>query len=345
MSLAFNDPVLPSGHLAFDVPDYVAPLSFAGVAVRTVLRLRGRFPGVVADNNGLLSNASDPDGDPLSYRIVAPPSHGTLTAYLGGAFTYVPNPGYIGADSFTYQVFAGGEGSNIATVDLNVEGPFAGTAISGRLRLRSIPATAPMTGAFAGVGVATRVRLSSVPATLTTTRAFDGVGVMTRLRLSAAPATLTLTSATDFVAVPTRLRLRSAPATIVTTRPPEDSMVFCTFLLNGVAINKRRPAVLEERSAAVLQMNFVDAFGVAAASPQSVTYRIDCMTTGAQVRAEQALMPAASIALTLTAADNAIVDDDNVRELRRVTVRASYASGEAVTAQFDYLVKNYSGVI
>ena len=52
---------------------------------------------------GLLANDVDPDGDAINVTSVTQPSHGQLTsAVTNGAFTYVPNPGFTGADQFTY---------------------------------------------------------------------------------------------------------------------------------------------------------------------------------------------------------------------------------------------------
>jgi hypothetical protein len=68
----------------------------------------------------LLENASDPDGDALSVRILTQPRHGKLIANADGTFTYVPDPGYLGEDRFTYRVNDGRLDSNTATVTLVV---------------------------------------------------------------------------------------------------------------------------------------------------------------------------------------------------------------------------------
>jgi hypothetical protein len=52
---------------------------------------------------GVLANDSDPDGDALSAVMRALPAHGQVTLNPGGAFTYIPNAGYSGPDSFSYQ--------------------------------------------------------------------------------------------------------------------------------------------------------------------------------------------------------------------------------------------------
>ena len=52
--------------------------------------------------------------------LVNGPSDGTLTFSSDGSFTYTPNNNYVGADSFTYQVFDGTDLSMVATVNLTV---------------------------------------------------------------------------------------------------------------------------------------------------------------------------------------------------------------------------------
>jgi len=58
----------------------------------------------------------------LTYNIVTQPAHGTavLTNASTGAFTYTPNTGFFGADSFTFDVSDGLLTSNTATENLTV---------------------------------------------------------------------------------------------------------------------------------------------------------------------------------------------------------------------------------
>jgi hypothetical protein len=50
--------------------------------------------------------ASDPEGDALSYIVISYPKHGTVTLAEGdmGKFCYTPEKGYTGTDQFTYVV-------------------------------------------------------------------------------------------------------------------------------------------------------------------------------------------------------------------------------------------------
>lgn len=72
--------------------------------------------------------AGDPDNGPqaLTYSIVSPPQHGTLTGTPPNV-TYAPNTGYSGPDSFTFKANDGAADSNTATVSITVQ---AGTGLA-----------------------------------------------------------------------------------------------------------------------------------------------------------------------------------------------------------------------
>ena len=63
--------------------------------------------------------ASDADGDPLSYSIVSDPDHGNLTG-IAPALYYEPDEGYTGHDSFRFMASDSSSNSNIATVTIAV---------------------------------------------------------------------------------------------------------------------------------------------------------------------------------------------------------------------------------
>jgi hypothetical protein len=60
---------------------------------------------------------------PTSYLIDAYPDHGFLDHrnYIAGTFTYVPVPGYVGADRITFQGISHGQISTSATVTFEVQ--------------------------------------------------------------------------------------------------------------------------------------------------------------------------------------------------------------------------------
>jgi len=67
-------------------------------------------------------SATDSDGDPLIYEIVRDPDDGTakVTNQSTGAFSYTPNAGVSGTDSFTYKVNDGMDDSNTSTVTITI---------------------------------------------------------------------------------------------------------------------------------------------------------------------------------------------------------------------------------
>ena len=68
-------------------------------------------------------SASDPDGDALTYMLVANGSLGTvtLTDPLTGGYIYEPYAGATGTDSFSFMVSDGELDSNVATVVITIE--------------------------------------------------------------------------------------------------------------------------------------------------------------------------------------------------------------------------------
>ena len=75
----------------------------------------------------VLSNDSDPDGDPLTLSIATNPSHGQALvkngipgAAIGDFILYTPNPNFHGADYLTYQVSDSQGGTATAKVNLTV---------------------------------------------------------------------------------------------------------------------------------------------------------------------------------------------------------------------------------
>jgi VCBS repeat-containing protein len=118
---------------------------------------------------GVLGNDRDGDGDALTAVLVSGPSHGTLVMNTNGLITYWPEPDFAGTDSFTYQVRADGQLSNVATVTLtvnNINDPPWTQADS-----YSTNANTPLTIAAPGV-LANDIDIDST--TLTTTRVTDG---------------------------------------------------------------------------------------------------------------------------------------------------------------------------
>jgi VCBS repeat-containing protein len=81
--------------------------------------------------------ASDPDNDPLTFKIVRQPRYGkvTLADPASGKYTYTPDKGYRGADSFTFEASDGEDDSNVATILIAVKDN-APVAKNGTLKTR-----------------------------------------------------------------------------------------------------------------------------------------------------------------------------------------------------------------
>jgi hypothetical protein len=69
---------------------------------------------------GVLDNDQDSNGDPLTTSLVSGPSSGTLNLNDNGGFSYDPNAGFTGQDSFSYSANDGQTDSNIVTVTITV---------------------------------------------------------------------------------------------------------------------------------------------------------------------------------------------------------------------------------
>ncbi|BAY07756.1 SdiA-regulated domain-containing protein [Calothrix sp. NIES-2098] len=68
----------------------------------------------------VLANDSDPDSDPLSISSFTNPNGGTVVKNQDNTFTYTPDIGFSGSDSFAYTASDGKGGTDTATVNLTV---------------------------------------------------------------------------------------------------------------------------------------------------------------------------------------------------------------------------------
>ena len=75
----------------------------------------------VQEINGVLQNDSDPNGETLTAVLNSSVSQGNLTLFPNGAFTYIPDSGFSGTDSFTYMANNGKLNSATATVTITIQ--------------------------------------------------------------------------------------------------------------------------------------------------------------------------------------------------------------------------------
>ncbi|APG58996.1 HYR domain-containing protein [Christiangramia salexigens] len=74
----------------------------------------------VSQQDGVLANDSDPNGDPLTAVLISDVSNGVLNLNPDGSFSYTPNDGFLATDSFTYVASDGSENSIEITVSISV---------------------------------------------------------------------------------------------------------------------------------------------------------------------------------------------------------------------------------
>jgi hypothetical protein len=68
----------------------------------------------------VLANDTDADGNLLAPVLATPPAHGTAALAPDNSFTYTPQGGFYGTDSFTYRARDGSVESSAATVSITV---------------------------------------------------------------------------------------------------------------------------------------------------------------------------------------------------------------------------------
>jgi hypothetical protein len=68
---------------------------------------------------GVLANDTDADGDTLTASLTANAVNGAVALEPTGAFTYTPDPGFFGSDSFSYEA-SDGSTSSAAVVGITV---------------------------------------------------------------------------------------------------------------------------------------------------------------------------------------------------------------------------------
>ena len=79
--------------------------------------------------SGVLSNDTDANDDPMTATSASDPANGSVTLNADGSFTYTPDAGFSGTDTFTYVADDGRGFTDSATVTITVEALVAPTEL------------------------------------------------------------------------------------------------------------------------------------------------------------------------------------------------------------------------
>ena len=159
----------------------------------------------------MVLNATDPDGNPLTLRIVSQPSHGTV-GLSGTSATYIPETGFSGNDSFTFAAWDGSIDSNLGHGTVSVGG--GSSSPSPTATNTPFPTATPSSGAES---TATATRTSAAEDTPTSTRGSSLTPTPTVTRQATVTATATFTQRATLTPTRTFTRQPTRTATPVRT--------------------------------------------------------------------------------------------------------------------------------
>lgn len=84
--------------------------------------------------------------------------------------------------------------------------------------------------------------------------------------------------------------------------------------------------------------------GYVPSSPTTARYRVDCLTTGNEIRGWTTVTPAQTLNISVSPEDNRIVSSANPFERRQLVVQSNYGTSTQSVQTSDWLVKNLQGV-
>ncbi|MEX2119078.1 MAG: DUF4214 domain-containing protein [Pirellulales bacterium] len=103
---------------ALGIVDFETLLPGAPTANADMYVLGGTGSNTAAIAEGLLTNDTDAQGDPLTAVLVTAPTRGTLSLAADGSFAYTPGSTFRGLDRFSYRAHDGIAGGNAALVTI-----------------------------------------------------------------------------------------------------------------------------------------------------------------------------------------------------------------------------------
>lgn len=117
-----NQPTMDMAYKTILVPNVLT-----AVDSRYAIPVQGSTTLTVDASHGLLSTVADPNtadtiGGTLTASLYANPLHGSVTVNADGSFTYQPNNGFVGVDTFQFKVQNGSD-SSIANAFIDTQQP------------------------------------------------------------------------------------------------------------------------------------------------------------------------------------------------------------------------------
>lgn len=154
----------------YQAANYWVDVSFSPVsaAADRHTSLNGQTLSVAAP--GVLANDSEVNGAALTASTFADPSFGTLTLNVDGSFTYVPQAGFSGIDSFTYRATTPTGQFAVGRVSITVTSP---SAVYSVFSAASTPAISSVADGSVNLGMKF---MSTVPGFVSGVRFYKGSG-------------------------------------------------------------------------------------------------------------------------------------------------------------------------
>lgn len=100
---------------------------------------------------------------------------------------------------------------------------------------------------------------------------------------------------------------------------------------------------VKEKSQLPITVYFRDRATRAAVTPSNVYYRLDCLTTGQQLKDWTGVSPSTSVTITASPTENAIQFNGSCRETKQVTVVTDKDLDTQFLETFTYEVENVYG--
>jgi hypothetical protein len=100
----------------------------------------------------------------------------------------------------------------------------------------------------------------------------------------------------------------------------------------------------KEKSQIVVGARFRDRATADEVTPTNVQYRLDCLTTGAQILDWTSVVTGETVSITVTPTQNAIQHSGNRNERKQLTVAADYGLSTQFVESIDWEITNLQGL-